>query len=82
MSTGKTTSPSISSQIKPDLKPKYWMMKTDELTAQLKSTPQGLSQAEAKQRLQKFGPNVLKAKREVTPLGLFLVNSKVQSYLS
>ena len=76
MNTGKSASASVSSQIKPDTKPKYWMMKTDELSAQLKTSPEGLSQSEAKQRLQKFGPNVLKAKREVTPLGLFLSQFK------
>jgi P-type Mg2+ transporter len=50
----------------------FWAKDPDELYKELQSSPQGLSQSEAEQRLQKYGPNALKAKQELTPLKLFL----------
>jgi Mg2+-importing ATPase len=50
----------------------YWSRPADDLTAALRSTPAGLSTAEAARRLQQFGPNVLKARKTATPLKLFL----------
>ncbi len=39
---------------------------------QLQSSPQGLTETEAQLRLEKYGPNILKARQELTPLKLFL----------
>jgi len=50
----------------------YWSQSPDSLLAALRSTSNGLSAADATQRLKQFGPNVLKAREEVTELGLFL----------
>jgi Mg2+-importing ATPase len=44
----------------------------DQLLKELQASSQGLSEADAGQRLEKYGPNVLSSKRELTPLGLFL----------
>ncbi len=55
-----------------DGKMKYWAKTPDELLQELHSSPQGLSQAEAEERLEAVGPNLLRARREVTPLKLFL----------
>lgn len=53
-----------------------WTKKPDELWQELHSSPKGLSQAEAEQRLEQVGPNVLRAKREMTPILLFLSQFK------
>lgn len=53
-------------------KSKYWTLSPDQLLQELESSAQGLAEAEASQRLEKVGPNVLSSKRELTPLGLFL----------
>jgi Mg2+-importing ATPase len=50
----------------------YWSQSPDSLLAALRSTFNGLSAADATQRLRQFGPNVLKAREKVTALGLFL----------
>jgi len=50
----------------------YWSQPLDSLLAALRSTPDGLSAAEARQRLAQFGPNTLKARKKATALGLFL----------
>ncbi len=52
--------------------PSYWTKSTSDLFQELHSSPQGLSQSEAEQRLEQVGPNMLRARREVTPLLLFL----------
>ncbi len=51
---------------------KYWHEPQDQLLKELQSSKQGLSQEEAEQRLVQYGPNLLKARQEVTPLKLFL----------
>jgi P-type Mg2+ transporter len=51
----------------------FWSQSPQELWSALQSTPQGLSASEAEQRLDKYGPNVLKARQELTPL-LLLIN--------
>ena len=66
---GSTTTAQTTST---DVKSKYWTENPDVLWQELHSSPQGLSQAEAEQRLEQVGPNVLKARRELTPLMLFL----------
>ncbi len=50
----------------------YWSQSPDSLLAALGSTPNGLSAADAMQRLKKSGPNVLKVREKVTAMGLFL----------
>src|SRR4030042_3016716 len=72
MSGDKSASASISSELKSDSKPKYWAMSSNELLEQLQSSPQGLTETEAELRLKKYGPNILRAPQELTPLKLFL----------
>ena len=72
MSGDKSASASISSEVKSDSKPKYWAMSSNELLEQLQSSPQGLTETEAELRLKKYGPNILRARQELTPLKLFL----------
>lgn len=48
----------------------FWSQPTDQLFTSLKSTVDGLSDAEAVRRLQQFGPNGLKAGQQVTVLRL------------
>jgi Mg2+-importing ATPase len=55
-----------------DTKVKYWAKTPDELWQLLHSSAEGLSQTEAEQRLETVGANVLKARRQVTSLKLFL----------
>ncbi len=62
----------LSSSASPSTKSNYWTKSPDELWSQLQSSPQGLSQSEAGQRLEQYGPNVLRARQELTPLKLFL----------
>lgn len=50
----------------------YWSQPLEGLLTALNSTPDGLSTADAKQRLQQFGPNALKAREKATALRLFL----------
>jgi Mg2+-importing ATPase len=50
----------------------YWNIPADQLLTSLGSTPQGLSSAEAENRLKEVGPNSLKATSRNTPLLLFL----------
>ncbi len=50
----------------------YWAQNPETLFMELHSSPQGLTQTEAQLRLGKYGPNELKARKELTPLKLFL----------
>ena len=50
----------------------YWSQPPDGLLATLRSTREGLSTAEAQERLDEFGFNVLQARKKMTPLRLFL----------
>jgi len=50
----------------------YWSRRQDDLVAVLGSTPGGLSNAEAEERLQRFGRNALRSRQRATPLQLFL----------
>jgi Mg2+-importing ATPase len=54
----------------------YWSQKPDTLFNQLSTSPTGLNQAEAEQRLAQIGRNVLVTRSEVTPLGLFFTQFK------
>jgi len=55
-----------------DMKSNYWSKSSDTLLQGLNSSLRGLSQSEADQRLDKVGPNVLRARRELPPIMLFL----------
>ncbi len=50
----------------------YWEQDASSLFQILSSRADGLTQAEADQRLKSDGPNVLQARAQATPLGLFL----------
>jgi Mg2+-importing ATPase len=50
----------------------YWSRPTADLLAELRSTPDGLSTTEARERLQQVGLNVLKPRRHETVLCSFL----------
>ncbi|MCW5882024.1 MAG: magnesium-translocating P-type ATPase, partial [Anaerolineae bacterium] len=50
----------------------YWSVPADQLLAALDSSPQGLTSADAQQRLKTVGPNALEVSRRTTALGLFL----------
>jgi Mg2+-importing ATPase len=52
--------------------PAYWSRPTEDLLADLHSTPEGLSSSEAQQRLQQVGPNLLKPRRQDSALRLIL----------
>ncbi|MGC2691830.1 MAG: cation-transporting P-type ATPase, partial [Desulfobaccales bacterium] len=54
-----------------DLK-EFWSLTTQDALARLGTAPQGLSASLARERLQTYGPNLLKPKKQATPLGLFL----------
>lgn len=50
----------------------YWSVTPEQLLTELGTSPKGLSQDDAERRLQKYGPNALKAGRQTTALGLLL----------
>jgi Mg2+-importing ATPase len=50
----------------------YWSEPPERLQAALHSTANGLTTADAQQRLAQYGPNVLQARERATPLKLFL----------
>jgi P-type Mg2+ transporter len=72
MSVGKQVPKSKSPPISAEVTPNYWAQNPEQLFQELQSSAQGLNQAEAEQRLEKYGPNVLKARRELSPILLFL----------
>ncbi len=54
----------------------YWGQRLDSLLTTLRSTPNGLSTEEARQRLEELGPNVVEAREKATAVGLFLKQFK------
>jgi Mg2+-importing ATPase len=54
----------------------YWSQPLDDLLEALQSSPNGLSAADARSRLEQVGPNLLETKKEATALGLFLSQFK------
>lgn len=54
----------------------YWAIPLEELFRAWDSSSEGLSTSHAEQRLEQYGPNLLKAKAQVTALGLFLEQFK------
>ena len=54
----------------------YWSQPLDRLLMSLGSTSDGLTTADAQQRLAQYGPNVLETEEKATALGLFLSQFK------
>jgi len=54
----------------------YWSVPAERLLEDLRSGPQGLGDAEARDRLGAYGPNVLKVRQRATAAGLFLKQFK------
>ena len=54
----------------------YWSTAPERLFTELHSAPNGLSQADAQRRLQKYGPNTISAGGQTTALGLLLSQFK------
>jgi len=51
---------------------RYYTLDADEVLSSLQTGPAGLSEEDAKRRLERFGPNELREEKRVTPLSLFL----------
>jgi Mg2+-importing ATPase len=66
------TLPRNEPQNSPAVPASYWSFPSKQLLSALQSSGDGLTQAEAENRLKQFGPNALKARRRSTALGLFL----------
>ncbi|MEN6376267.1 MAG: cation-transporting P-type ATPase, partial [Smithella sp.] len=56
--------------------PKYWGIPQPDLLVQLNAKKEGLSSAEAKQRLIQYGPNLLKPPKRYDTLTLLLAQFK------
>jgi Mg2+-importing ATPase len=54
----------------------YWSVEPAELLRELEATPEGLSTAEAAERLEVFGANVLQARARASDLSIFLSQFK------
>ena len=54
------------------MSPEWHTMETEELMGALQASEKGLSEEEAKRRLQEFGPNELVERKRVTPLEIFV----------
>ncbi len=50
----------------------HWQMETEKVVEALKTSPQGLSNEEARKRLSEYGPNELVEKKKKTPFEMFL----------
>src|SRR5512139_3390579 len=50
----------------------YWSMQAEQLFGGLHSSANGLSQSDAQEILKRTGPNQIRYRERVTPLGLFL----------
>ena len=55
-----------------NMSPEWHAMETEELMRALKASEKGLSEEEAKRRLQEFGPNELVERKGITPFQIFL----------
>src|SRR3989338_264868 len=54
----------------------YYKLSTQQTLKDLESSERGLSQKEAKNRLEKFGPNQLEKKKKISPFSIFLSQFK------
>lgn len=50
----------------------YYQKEVDDVLKELDTTPKGLSDAEAKKRLEQYGPNEIKEEKPVSPFKIFL----------
>jgi magnesium-transporting ATPase (P-type) len=50
----------------------FWSIPPDEVSGKLNSSTNGLSQTAAQEILESVGPNCIRSKEQVTPIGLFL----------
>jgi len=68
----------ISKRIDPMNQPPlaFWSLPAAELLAQLQATPQGITADEARQRLARYGSNLLLPKKRSDSLALFLTQFK------
>ena len=57
--------------------PAFWSVPPSDLVQQLGTTPQGLTSTEARERLARFGANVLAPKRRTDELALLLARGPV-----
>jgi Mg2+-importing ATPase len=55
-----------------ELQPSFWSIFAAELLRQLEATAQGLTSDEARQRLARFGPNLLKTRKRANTVALLL----------
>jgi len=55
-----------------ELQPSFWSISAAELLRQLEATAQGLGSDEARRRLARFGPNLLKTRKRANTLALLL----------
>lgn len=55
-----------------ELQPAFWSISAAELLRQLEATAQGLGSDEARRRLARFGPNLLKTRKRANTLALLL----------
>ncbi|MCY7389967.1 MAG: magnesium-translocating P-type ATPase, partial [Leptolyngbyaceae cyanobacterium CAN_BIN12] len=60
----------------PQALPSFWSLPAEQVLQQLKSSSQGLSRQEARQRLSEYGANSLKQKRQSNTLTLLLSQFK------
>jgi Ca2+-transporting ATPase len=58
------------------MSPEWHAMETEEFMEGLKASEKGLTEEEAKRRLEEFGPNELVERKRVTPLQIFLAQFK------
>jgi Ca2+-transporting ATPase len=58
------------------MSPEWHAMETEEFMKGLKASEKGLTEEEAKRRLEEFGPNELVERKRVTPLQIFLAQFK------
>ncbi len=62
--------------MEPDTPPAFWSIPTPDLLTQLGTSPRGLSPAEARERLKRYGANLLKPKGRTDNLTLLLSQYK------
>lgn len=65
--------PSKEIQITPE---SYWSLTSEQLLSALKAFPEGLTQADAETRLNRFGLNALEERKQATTIGLFISQFK------
>src|SRR3990167_86490 len=54
----------------------YYKAKIEEIYKELKTSPKGLAEEEAAKRLEKHGPNEIKAAKKISPVKIFLSQFK------